>query len=69
MLKAETNIGYTSKSGTAIVLERFDPFGSGIHALEELVKIDSIAPIIHHAARLRSGILRRMVYQLQGHLH
>jgi glutamate carboxypeptidase len=52
MVKGATDAGYAAKPGTAAVLEGFGPFGRGIHSREEIVEIDSIAPILYQVARL-----------------
>lgn len=59
MIKGATDAGYAAKAGTAVVLEGFGPSGGGLHAADEYVDIDSLAPRLYQVTRLLMELGKR----------
>jgi len=58
MTGGATDAGFASQSGKAIVLESFGLAGSGYHARDEYIEIDSIAPRLYLMTRLLQTVAR-----------
>ena len=58
MTGGATDAGYASRSGKAVVLESFGLAGSGYHARDEYIEIDSIAPRLYLMTRMLQSVAR-----------
>jgi len=58
MTGGATDAGYASRSGKAVVLESFGLAGSGYHARNEYIEIDSIAPRLYLMTRMLQTVAR-----------
>ena len=58
MTGGATDAGFASRSGKAVVLEGFGLAGSGYHARDEYIEIDSIAPRLYLMTRMLQTVAR-----------
>jgi len=58
MTGGATDAGFASRSGKAVVLESFGLAGSGYHARDEYIEIDSIAPRLYLMTRMLQTVAR-----------
>jgi len=58
MTGGATDAGFASRSGKAVVLESFGLPGSGYHARDEYIEIDSIAPRLYLMTRMLQTVAR-----------
>jgi len=58
MTGGATDAGFASRSGKAVVLESFGLGGSGYHARDEYIEIDSIAPRLYLMTRMLQTVAR-----------
>jgi glutamate carboxypeptidase len=58
MTGGATDAGYAGRSGKAVVLESFGLAGSGYHARDEFIEIDSIVPRLYLMTRMLQTVAR-----------
>jgi glutamate carboxypeptidase len=58
MTGGATDAGFASRSGKAVVLESFGLAGSGYHARDEYIEIDSIVPRLYLMTRMLQTVAR-----------